>query len=175
MNWTEFLKARVADVYGATEGLIDLVDDENLDWRPETGHNWMTMGQLLEHLHTACGFCMQGFVTGEWKAPDGTDFADMPEEEMLPPAEKMRAVKSVDEARQALAKDRALSVAMIEKAGEKDLAEKQVTAPWNPTPMALGMQLDFCTVHLEQHKAQLFYYLKLQGKPVHTGSLYGMG
>ncbi len=31
MNWTEFLKARVADVYGATEGLIDLVDDENLD------------------------------------------------------------------------------------------------------------------------------------------------
>jgi hypothetical protein len=28
--------------------------------------------------------------------------------------------------------------------------------------------------HLAQHKAQLFYYLKLQGKPVHTGHLYGM-
>ena len=28
--------------------------------------------------------------------------------------------------------------------------------------------------HLKEHKAQLFYYLKLQGKPVHTGNLWGM-
>jgi hypothetical protein len=28
--------------------------------------------------------------------------------------------------------------------------------------------------HLTQHKGQLFYYLKLQGKPVNTGDLWGM-
>jgi hypothetical protein len=28
--------------------------------------------------------------------------------------------------------------------------------------------------HLAQHKGHLFYYLKLQGKPVHTGDLWGM-
>jgi hypothetical protein len=28
--------------------------------------------------------------------------------------------------------------------------------------------------HLAQHKGQLFYYLKLQGKPVNTTDLWGM-
>jgi hypothetical protein len=28
--------------------------------------------------------------------------------------------------------------------------------------------------HLAQHKGQLFYYLKLQGKPVNTAHLWGM-
>jgi hypothetical protein len=28
--------------------------------------------------------------------------------------------------------------------------------------------------HLAQHKGQLFYYLKLMGRPVHTGHLWGM-
>jgi len=28
--------------------------------------------------------------------------------------------------------------------------------------------------HLATHKAQLFYYLKLQGKPVNTGHLWGV-
>jgi hypothetical protein len=28
--------------------------------------------------------------------------------------------------------------------------------------------------HLAQHKGQLFYYFKLQGKPVNTGHLWGM-
>ncbi len=27
--------------------------------------------------------------------------------------------------------------------------------------------------HLKQHKGQLFYYLKLQGKPVNTSDLWG--
>jgi hypothetical protein len=27
--------------------------------------------------------------------------------------------------------------------------------------------------HLASHKSQLFYYLKLMGRPVHTGSLWG--
>jgi hypothetical protein len=39
--------------------------------------------------------------------------------------------------------------------------------------MILGQRLLQMVAHLAQHKAQLFYYLKLQGKPVHTGHLWG--
>jgi uncharacterized damage-inducible protein DinB len=31
----------------------------------------------------------------------------------------------------------------------------------------------FMVEHLNQHKGQLFYYLKLQGKPVKTPDLWG--
>ena len=174
MNWTDLLNARVAEVYGATAGLMNMVEEKNLDWRPETGSNWMTMGQLLEHIPTASGHCMMGFVTGDWKI-GGVDFADMAPEDMLPSAEKMPTVKSVADAKKALAVDKAIALDMIAKAGEKTLAEKMVAAPWNPTPLPMGVQLLSMVGHLDTHKAQLFYYLKLQGQPVHTGSLYGMG
>ena len=47
-------------------------------------------------------------------------------------------------------------------------------APWNPQPVQLGQQLLGMVNHLNQHKGQLFYYLKLQGKPVNTMHYYGM-
>jgi len=40
--------------------------------------------------------------------------------------------------------------------------------------MPLGHRLLGMVGHLELHKAQLFYYLKLQGKPVNTMHMYGM-
>ena len=40
--------------------------------------------------------------------------------------------------------------------------------------MVLGRRLLQMVEHLNQHKGQLFYYLKLQGVPVHTGNLWGM-
>jgi hypothetical protein len=40
--------------------------------------------------------------------------------------------------------------------------------------MILGHRLLQMVDHLKSHKAQLFYYFKLQGKPVHTGHLWGM-
>lgn len=174
MNWTEMLRAQVESTFRATEGLMDLVDEKNLDWRPETGHNWMSTGQLLKHLTTACGHCMKGFVTGDWATPDG-DFSEMAPEDMLPPAEKLPTSKSVHEARQELQADKQLAMQMIQQAGEKDLATRRVAAPWDPRERELGAQLLEMVGHLGQHKAQLFYYLKLQGKPVHTGHLYGMG
>ena len=151
-----------------------MVEEGNLDWRPETGHNWMTMGQLLKHIPTACGFCMRGFVTGDWGMPEGVDISEMSPDEMLPPADKMPTTESVQAARAELAADKKLAIEMIEKAGENDLANKMVAAPWNPTPMPLGTQLLDMVGHLHQHKGQLFYYLKLQGKPVNTMTLYGM-
>jgi hypothetical protein len=63
---------------------------------------------------------------------------------------------------------------MIDRAGEDDLANKKMAAPWAPgVEYALGRHLLQMVQHLDRHKAQLFYYLKLQGKPVNTADLWG--
>jgi len=169
MNWTELLKSEIESTYHATDGLLGLVDEKSLNWKPSTGSNWMTTGQLLKHLTNACGACCAGFVTGEWGMP-----ADAKPEDMLPKADKMPAAKTVAETRTALAADKKLAMQMVVEAGEKNLAGKKIGAPWDPTEKLLGQQLLHMVGHLGTHKAQLFYYLKLQGKPVHTGNMYGM-
>jgi uncharacterized damage-inducible protein DinB len=175
LNWTNLLKSEMDQIYGATEGLIDLVDDDRLDWKPATGTNWMTTGQLLMHITNACGMTVSGFVTGDWGLPEGVNPEDMPAEDMLPPAEKLPTVSSVAEAKKLLAEDKLRAHRLIEEAGENRLANEASTAPWDPTPMPLGQRLLGMVGHLENHKGQLFYYLKLQGKPVNTMTLYGMG
>jgi len=169
MNWTKLLEGEIESAYHATDGLMQLVDDKSLAWKPATGANWMTTAQLLMHLTNACGACVRGFVAGEWPMPK-----DATMEDMLPSADKLPAAKSVAEARKLLAEDKKLALEMIHRAGEKDLAEKMLAAPWNPTPKPLGRQCLEMVQHLASHKSQLFYYLKLQGKPVHTGNLWGM-
>jgi len=66
MNWTELLNSEIETSYRTTQGLLDLVDPDQLDWKPATGSNWMTSGQLLHHLTDACGAPFRGFVTGDW-------------------------------------------------------------------------------------------------------------
>jgi hypothetical protein len=168
MNWTELINSKINEGYGATIGLAKLVTDKDLAWKPATGSNWMTTGQLLEHLTNAGGTCVKGFVTGDWGLPAG-------EEMKMPTAAELPAVKSVADAVKRIEADKKLALDMVKKAGEKDLAAKQVAAPWDPTPAPLGKQcLDMVSGHLSTHKAQLFYYLKLMGKPVNTMNLYGM-
>ncbi len=169
MNWTALLNAEIEGVYGPALGMLDLLDDGELGWTPSTGSNWMSTGQLLMHLTSACGHCCRGFMTGDWGMPE-----DMSPEDMLPSADKMPAAESVARARELLESDKALALAMVAEAGETDLAGKMVAAPWNPTPMPLGQQFLHMVNHLAAHKSQLFYYLKLMGKPVHTGTLWGM-
>jgi len=172
MNWTELLTFEIEDMYKVTNGLLDLVDEDQLDWKPATGQNWMTVGQLLMHLSDACGAPIKGFVTGDWGMPaeaEGTSAEDM-----LSPAEKLPTIDSVAETRRLLAEDRKLALDMLAQAGEERLANDMVAAPWNPTEMLLGQRCLQMAYHLGAHKAQLFYYLKLQGKPVHTGHLWGM-
>lgn len=174
MNWTALIEERIEATYAATRGLLALVDEDALDWRPESGSNWMTTGQLLAHLPTACGFCIRGFVTGDWGMPEGGDLANLSDEEMLPPAEKMPSAASVKETLAALESDRQLALAMVREAGDERLENEMHAAPWNPTPQKLGIHCLDMVDHLSSHKSQLFYYLKLQGKPVHTGNLWGM-
>jgi hypothetical protein len=176
VNWTQLLKGEVEGVYAAAFGLLNKVDPHNLDWKPASGSNWMSVGQLLKHLAESCGGGCKGFVTGDWGLPPGVKMTDIPPEEMLPPAEKMSAIGSVEEAKKLLAADKALALKMIHQAGEKDLENKKLAAPWAPgAEFPVGWQLHQMVRHLDLHKSQLFYYLKLQGKPVNTGDLWGMG
>jgi uncharacterized damage-inducible protein DinB len=173
MNWKKLLKAEIENNYKVAHNLLELADDEHLDWKPPSGSNWMTMGQLIQHITDACGSAFRGFITGDWGLPPGKDIKDLAPEEMLPPAEKLPASGSIKEAKKLLAKDKKLALAMLRSCREKELAHKITPAPWDPTELVLGHRLLQMVGHLNQHKGQLYYYLKLQGKPVNTGHLWG--
>lgn len=168
MNWTELLKTEIEGAFRTVEKLMDLVDPGSLSWKPTSGQNWMTMGQLLRHICGACGPETKGFITGDWGPPPD------PNAPMLPPAEKMPTVSSVAEAKRLLAEDKKMALELVAKAGEKRLDSAPAPAPWDPTKMPLGKRLLEVIRHLDIHRAQLFYYLKLQGKPVNTAHLWGM-
>jgi len=173
MNWTKLLKSEIESVYAVTDQLLDRVEEGQLDWKPSPENNWMTTGQLIWHIASSCGAPMRGFVTGDWGLPDGVDPSKLPPEEMLPPAEKLPAVERVADGKRLLGEDRQLALDMVARAGEDDLRDKKAAAPWDPREMPLGQRLLQMVDHLKLHKAQLFYYLKLQGKPVNTMDLWG--
>ena len=164
MGWKDTLTKQTEGAYKAADGLLALLTDEDLVWKPATGENWMTVGQLLDHLVQSCGVLMESFLTGEWNLP----------EEGMPKADKLPAVASLDEAKKRLSADRGKALAVLGGLTDADLCDRLVAAPWDKTPLPLGAQLGFMVAHLESHKSQLFYYLKLQGKPVHSGHLWGM-
>ncbi|ASQ91411.1 hypothetical protein CHL67_11200 [Prosthecochloris sp. GSB1] len=174
MNWKELLEKEAESSYKGAEVLFGLVDDSMLDWKPQTGGNWMTTGQLLRHVADACGESFRGFTTGVWGPAEGPDPASLPIEETLPSAETLPSVESVGEAGALLAEDRKLVFDLLASIGDEELGGKEAPAPWDPTPMLLGHRLLQMIDHLKIHKAQLYYYLKLQDKPVHTGHLWVM-
>jgi uncharacterized damage-inducible protein DinB len=174
MNWNELLRNEIATTYNITEGLMDLVDPNKLDWKPRESNNWMTTGQLLMHLTNACGQSIKGFVTGDWEMPEGMEINDLSPEEMLPPAEKMPSVDSLEKAKELLKEDKELSLQMLDQLNEDELANNTAPAPWDPSEVVLGYRLLQMIEHLSKHSSQLYYYLKLQGKAVNTGHLYGM-
>ncbi len=177
MNVSELLLRQAEDVYRATDGLAALVEDEHLDWKPETGSNWMTTGQLLSHLQMACGLIAKCFVAGDWSGLGECgemDESQRDPETGLHPATALPTITSVAAFREALASDRAAFVAAVEAAGEERITTEEGSAPWNPEPRPLGYNLQECLLHVGIHRAQLLYYLKLQGKSVHTGSMWGM-
>jgi hypothetical protein len=172
MNWKEMLRKEIESTYKVTDGLMELVDKNQLEWKPASGSNWMTVSQLLRHLTDACGAPIKGFVTGDWGMPEGFDVANIPPEEMLPSAEKLPAIDSVAAAKTLLAKDKLVALEMLEKCDENRLASEIATAPWDKTEMVLGYRILQMIEHLGKHSSQLFYYLKLQGKPVNTSHLW---
>jgi hypothetical protein len=174
MDWKELLKHEIESTYQSTDGLINLVDENRLEWKPSAENNWMTLGQLLMHLTDACGAPVRGFVTGDWGLPEGVDISELTPKEMLPPAEKMPTIKSVIDARKRLEKDKQVALEILAQCNDYDLANKKIRAPWDEREVILGYRFLQMVSHLNYHKSQLFYYLKLQGKPVDTSHLWGI-
>ncbi len=174
MNWTELLRYEMESTYAVADALMARVEENKLplDWKPSTGKNWMTTGQLLGHLAQSCGVLVEGFVTGDWGMPP-EHIADTPPEEMLTPAEKMASIESVAKARKLLAEDRKLALDVLANVGDERLANQKATAPWDPRELPLGVRLLAMVAHLSQHKGQLFYYMKLQNINVNSGDLWG--
>jgi uncharacterized damage-inducible protein DinB len=73
-----------------------------------------------------------------------------------------------------LQEDKKTALDSLAKCSDEQLQTKPAPAPWDPTPMPLGQRLLQMLDHLKGHKGQLFYYLKLQGKPVNTMDYFGM-
>jgi hypothetical protein len=172
MKLAETLKQDAEGVYLAAEGLFKQVDGNKLDWKPATGTNWMNVGQLLLHCTEACGKCIKGFVTGEWDFPAPPPDAPPPDPSQMPKAETMRAVTSVDEALKMLAADKALCMKILSEVSDERLANERSAPPWGGPERSLYQHCNEMIWHLGQHKGQLFYYLKLQGKDVNTMTLW---
>jgi uncharacterized damage-inducible protein DinB len=174
MNWTQLLKSEIERTYTTTLRLMERVDPNSLGWKPESGSNWMTVGQLLRHICNACGGGCKGLITGDWGLPAGVNLEDLSPEEMLPPAEKLPGIESVEEARKMLLEDKTVALQLIDQVGEDNLANKEIAAPWAPgEELNLGRHILQMVKHLDRHKGQLFYYLKLQGQSVNTMDLWG--
>jgi hypothetical protein len=174
MTLTQILEQEAEAMFATTEALFGMVEGDMLNWKPKDGTNWMTTAQLLRHCSDACGAAIKGFVSGDWGLPPGVKLEALTPEQMMPPAEVMGAVKSVAEALELLRQDKETARKYIAEAGEANLLTKKLSAPWGGPEMTLFQHLYHMVGHLGQHKGQLFYYLKLYGKNVNTGHLWGM-
>ena len=174
MTLTEVLLAEAEATYATAEKLFRRVGEDELSWRPSTGKDWMSVGQLLMHCASfGCGKAVRGFVAGDWGLPEETEVGDLPPQAHVPPPSALPNVASVEQALELLAEDRDLTVAHIAAAGEGNLLERTITAPWGGPELPLFQHLLHMIAHLAQHKGQLFYYLKLMGKDVKTVDLWG--
>jgi uncharacterized damage-inducible protein DinB len=173
MRLTDLLKQEAEHGFDVVAALFELADGQPLGWKPPSGRNWMTLGQLLMHCTQACGAGIRGFVTGDWGLPEGTTFEDLPPEQALPPAEALPAATSVEQALLLLAEDRQLACRFLDEAGEEKLLGHRCRAPWGGPELTLFQQLLHMVDHLDAHKSQLYYYLKLLGRDVNTTHLWG--
>ena len=174
MKWMELLTDEIVYSYSVTDHLMSLARDDELDWKPDHGSNWMSMGQLLMHMTDACGSTFEGLISGAWDIREEYAVNELDIQRIFPPADKLPSVNSVADARKLLSEDRKLALKSLRKCTEEDLSGKYAPAPWTRHPMILGQRLLHMLFHLNQHKDQLYYYLKLTGRSVSTCNLYGM-
>jgi len=172
--WKELIGKEMQSTYQAVEGMIAMLDDNELDWKPESGKNWMTVGQLLHHIADACGSNMKSLATVQWSMPEGMDMSKVDPETHLPPADAYPSVKTIEQAKDLLAKDKKAAKETLEQCSEESLANDTKTVPWHQSEVLYGYRMMECIEHLRTHRSQLFFYLKLQGKSVNTAHLWGM-
>jgi hypothetical protein len=174
MTLKDILSNEAITTYKITEGLFHLVSDNELSWTPPTGKNWMTVGQLMMHCASfGCGKAIQGFVKGDWGLPEGIKIENLSKENHVPPPSELPCVESVEQASELLYKDKELALSCIVEVDESKLLDGAFAAPWGGPELPLFQHLLHMIAHLNQHKGQLFYYLKLMGKNVSTKDLWG--
>jgi uncharacterized damage-inducible protein DinB len=174
ITFKQILIEEAEATYTITEKLFHRVADNELSWKPITGKNWMTVGQLLMHCaNFGCGKAIQGFVKGDWGLAEGAEPEDLDAMQHVPPAATLPSVESVGQALELLANDRSLALRCIGEVEEAELLAKRFTAPWGGSEMSLFQHLSLMIAHLAQHKGQLFYYLKLMEKDLTTSDLWG--
>ena len=163
MTRKEYLKF-IEGIYKATRGLIELTPDNKLDFRPKDG--LMTIAQVLKHLESCLGASLSMAVNNSWP--------EIPEEEMLPPAEKLPKSNSPAEALKEIDQDWELLKQEFEKITDGEFNQNKIDVPWMPFPMTLLEFMMQAMEHLSNHRMQLFIWLKLSGENLNTGHLYGM-
>jgi uncharacterized damage-inducible protein DinB len=174
MKWKELLVDEITYSYSVTDHLMGFVRNDELDWKPDHGSNWMSMGQLLMHMSDACGSTFDGLINGSWDIREEFPADKLEPRQIFPPADLLPSIDSVATARKLLSEDRKLALKSLKHCSEEDLSGKYAPAPWTRTPMILGQRLLHMIYHLNQHKGQLYYYLKLTGRSVSSCDLYGM-
>lgn len=163
MTKDEYLKF-TEGIFKATRGLMKLTPEEKLDFKPMDGV--MTIAQVLKHLAGSLGASLSMAVHNSWP--------DIPEEEMLPPAEKFPKSNSVEEAIKEIDQDWELLKEEFGKISEKKFNESKINVPWMPYPQSFLEYMMQAQEHLSNHRMQLFIWLKLSGEQLNTGHLYGM-
>ena len=151
----------VLQSFQPAEKLISMVPADKLGWKP--GPTFMSTGQLLCHLSDGVGAGLEMVITGKW-----------------PPAEEMEAGMKLEnmpscgirEALGKLEKDKATLRDTLDDMSEEDFTNRVFAVPWGWKTKFEIMSLAFLA-HFNNHKMQLFTYLKLLGLPVNTETLYG--
>ena len=160
MTKNEFSEMVLQSVQPA-EKLIAMVPADKLDWKP--GPTFMSLGQVLCHLSDGLGGGLESVVSGKW-----------PSTEEMEAGMKLENMPScgVQEALSKLEKDKAILRATLDGISEDDFTNRVVSVPWGWKAKFEIMSFGFLG-HFNNHKMQLFTYLKLLGLPVNTESLYG--
>jgi hypothetical protein len=123
----------------------------------------MSMGQVLCHLSDGVGGGLESLVSGKW-----------PSMEEMETGMKLENMPScgVKEALSKLEKDKAALRTTLNGMSEGDFTNRVFSVPWGWKAKFEIMSVNFLG-HFNNHKMQLFTYLKLLGLPVNTETLYG--
>jgi len=160
MTKNEFCEIALQSIQPA-EKLIGMVPADKLNWKP--GPTFMSIGQVLSHLSDGVGGGLETLVSGKWPP--------MEEMEVGMKLENMTSC-GIQEALSKLDKDKATLRAALDGMSEDDFTNRVVSVPWGWKAKFEIMSVAFLG-HFNNHKMQLFTYLKLLGLPVNTESLYG--
>jgi len=161
MTKNEFYEV-VMDSYRPTEKLIGMVPADKLDWRP--GRTFMSAGQLICHLSDGLGGGFEMMISGKW--PSMKEMEEGMKLENLPSCSSHEALDKLE-------KDKKTLRQVLDGMSEQDFTNKVFSVPWGWKAKTERMGIGFLE-HFNNHKMQLFTYLKLLGLPVNTETLYGM-